>query len=101
NFLWPTHWLPVESDCTSIQNMKLLTPTSCVGVLAGALLFNSLTVTFGQTNSPAAQENFRLPSKDSPEAAWWRESMKTRDERLAWWREARFGMFIHWGVYSG
>ena len=26
---------------------------------------------------------------------------KTRDERLAWWREARFGCFIHWGVYSG
>jgi alpha-L-fucosidase len=23
-----------------------------------------------------------------------------RDARLAWWREARFGMFIHWGVYS-
>ncbi|MGK6353339.1 alpha-L-fucosidase [Parapedobacter sp. DT-150] len=24
----------------------------------------------------------------------------TKDERMAWWREARFGMFIHWGVYS-
>ena len=23
-----------------------------------------------------------------------------KDARLAWWREARFGMFIHWGVYS-
>ena len=23
------------------------------------------------------------------------------DARLEWWREARFGMFIHWGVYSG
>jgi alpha-L-fucosidase len=22
------------------------------------------------------------------------------EERLAWWHEARFGMFIHWGVYS-
>jgi alpha-L-fucosidase len=21
-----------------------------------------------------------------------------KDRRLAWWREARFGMFIHWGV---
>ena len=19
---------------------------------------------------------------------------------MAWWRDARFGMFIHWGVYS-
>ena len=23
-----------------------------------------------------------------------------KDQRMAWWREARFGMFIHWGVYS-
>ena len=22
------------------------------------------------------------------------------EERLAWWHDARFGMFIHWGVYS-
>lgn len=24
----------------------------------------------------------------------------TKDERMQWWREARFGMFIHWGVYA-
>lgn len=24
----------------------------------------------------------------------------SRDERMKWWREARFGMFIHWGLYS-
>jgi len=24
----------------------------------------------------------------------------TNDERMEWWREARFGMFIHWGVYA-
>jgi alpha-L-fucosidase len=23
-----------------------------------------------------------------------------RDERMEWWREARFGMFIHWGLYA-
>lgn len=22
------------------------------------------------------------------------------DRRMAWWREARFGMFIHWGLYA-
>jgi alpha-L-fucosidase len=22
------------------------------------------------------------------------------DDRMQWWREARFGMFIHWGLYS-
>ena len=25
---------------------------------------------------------------------------RAKDARPAWWREARFGMFIHWGVYS-
>src|ERR1700722_13463064 len=28
------------------------------------------------------------------------ESPGDRDVRMAWWRAARFGMFIHWGVYS-
>jgi len=28
------------------------------------------------------------------------ESAQQRDARMKWWREARFGMFIHWGVYS-
>jgi len=23
-----------------------------------------------------------------------------KDKRMEWWREARFGMFIHWGVYA-
>ena len=25
---------------------------------------------------------------------------ETRESRLAWWREAKFGMFIHWGLYA-
>jgi alpha-L-fucosidase len=29
------------------------------------------------------------------------ESREQRDERMRWWREARFGMFVHWGLYSG
>lgn len=24
----------------------------------------------------------------------------SRDQRMAWWREARFGMFVHYGLYS-
>jgi alpha-L-fucosidase len=29
------------------------------------------------------------------------ETAADRDNRMAWWREARFGMFVHWGLYSG
>jgi alpha-L-fucosidase len=28
------------------------------------------------------------------------ETKEQRDVRMAWWREAKFGMFIHWGLYA-
>src|SRR6476660_10546923 len=28
------------------------------------------------------------------------ETQAQRDARMAWWRDARFGMFIHWGLYA-
>lgn len=29
------------------------------------------------------------------------ETLQQRDARMRWWRDARFGMFVHWGLYSG
>jgi alpha-L-fucosidase len=29
-----------------------------------------------------------------------RETSTQRDQRMKWWRDARFGMFIHWGLYA-
>jgi alpha-L-fucosidase len=29
------------------------------------------------------------------------ETKEQRDARMQWWRESRFGMFVHWGLYSG
>lgn len=37
-----------------------------------------------------SNENIMLKEIDSDE----------HEKRIAWWREARFGMFIHWGLYS-
>lgn len=28
------------------------------------------------------------------------ETKAERDARMSWWRKARFGMFIHWGLYN-
>ena len=28
------------------------------------------------------------------------EAPEHRDARMAWWRDAKFGMFIHWGLYA-
>ena len=30
----------------------------------------------------------------------WKETPAKRDARMEWWRDARFGMFIHWGLYA-
>src|SRR2546423_8791191 len=70
-----------------------------LGFLGIVLLSASLGAPLYASDPVKPPDGFRI-DKDAPEMAWWRESMKTRDQRLAWWREARFGMFIHWGVYS-
>jgi hypothetical protein len=43
----------------------------------------------------AAEQPPRAPSADEL-----RPTDAERDARLGWWRDARFGMFVHWGVYS-
>ena len=29
-----------------------------------------------------------------------KETPEQRDARMAWWRDAKFGLFLHWGVYA-
>ncbi|MBP1732411.1 MAG: alpha-L-fucosidase, partial [Deltaproteobacteria bacterium] len=29
-----------------------------------------------------------------------KETAQQKEERMRWWTEARFGMFIHWGLYA-
>jgi alpha-L-fucosidase len=41
-----------------------------------------------------------LAAAESARADDSRETPKQHDARMKWWREARFGMFIHWGLYS-
>jgi alpha-L-fucosidase len=54
----------------------------------GALLFVLATVGSAQTTVKTAA----VTSSQSSEAL--------KEKRLEWFRDARFGMFIHWGVYS-
>ena len=51
-------------------------------IVAGLLL---LATTFAQAQTAT-------PAQAQTKAA--------HDARMAWWRDAKFGMFIHWGVYS-
>jgi alpha-L-fucosidase len=38
--------------------------------------------------------------KSVPQTDFTKESKEAYEARMKWWHDARFGMFIHWGVYS-
>ncbi|MCA8960011.1 MAG: alpha-L-fucosidase [Planctomycetes bacterium] len=41
-----------------------------------------------------------LPSNPTDPALTSPSASEDHSDRIAWWREARFGLFIHWGLYS-
>jgi alpha-L-fucosidase len=38
--------------------------------------------------------------KPAPQTDFTKESKESYEARMKWWHDARFGMFIHWGIYS-
>ena len=38
--------------------------------------------------------------KTAPLTDYTKESKESHEARMKWWHDARFGMFIHWGIYS-
>jgi alpha-L-fucosidase len=65
-----------------------------------ACLLAAVTPLAAQTTPSPQKEKTTVATTDTDKPDWWRDSMKTHDQRIGWWRKARFGMFIHWGVYS-
>ena len=66
----------------------------CLGL--GALsttLISPFHVGAQETATPDSGQHPVEPAKDAMTQA-------QRDARMAWWNEARFGMFIHWGLYA-
>ena len=56
--------------------------------LIGWSLLVAMLVSLAAATAPATAEDL------------WKETPAQRDARMAWWRDARFGMFIHWGLYA-
>src|SRR3954462_13762893 len=48
---------------------------------------------------PEARARDEAAVKDAIDG-WWTKALENRDQRLAWFRDAKFGCFIHWGVYA-
>jgi len=53
------------------------------GIVAASIVIGGISNCFAQSKDPNAGE-----------------TKEHRDARMHWWREARFGMFIHWGLYA-
>jgi alpha-L-fucosidase len=62
-----------------------------------ALVFTTGSLSFAQLQGSAPDT--RPPVHPVP-AVQDTETAAQHDARMTWWREARFGMFIHWGLYS-
>ena len=57
-------------------------------------------VAHGSAATNATEEVAGVTLEDSVAKAKVVETPAQRDARMAWWREAKFGLFIHWGVYA-
>src|SRR5437762_6808534 len=82
------------------MSARVITLRRCSGTV-GLLSCLLLGGPGGPPHLGAQSSERDLAAIQEAEQTWVKAAQKTRDERLAWWREARFGCFIHWGVYSG
>jgi alpha-L-fucosidase len=65
-----------------------------LGASAGTVAADKASDTPAGKDKPATTATSQ-PGHPTPSA-----EVATRAERLRWWQEARFGMFVHWGLYS-
>jgi arylsulfatase A len=70
------------------------------GASAAAIPAETASVTSLNKSEPAAAVVADADQNNPAALAWQKDFGATHEQRMKWWRDARFGMFIHWGVYS-
>jgi len=63
-------------------------------------LILATVIMFMAVSTAAAQSSFEGGESKPPARVDVPETKAQHDQRMRWWREARFGMFIHWGLYA-
>ena len=80
---------------TRFPTSHLLQTLMKPGILSSSLTALALSVFAAtlpaQPSPPSVEQYPPVPSDETPEQ---------HAARMKWWREARFGMFIHWGIYA-
>ncbi|HPF37578.1 MAG TPA: alpha-L-fucosidase [Phycisphaerae bacterium] len=84
--------------------MQTFGSTARVALLVCTLGMSSTLLTAGATQAEVSQPPIgnvhRAISQSTDAPRQTGEQSLDDDARLKWWREARFGLFIHWGLYS-
>ncbi len=73
----------------SFSRRHFMTLLGATGAVAAAGMGNA----YAQTGALPTQ----VPDKTPAESG---QVLADRERRMQWWHQARFGMFIHWGLYS-
>jgi alpha-L-fucosidase len=79
-----------------ISRRELLRSTSA-SLVAAAAIPRSLAMGQGQSAAPLPGQSGATQAEENSQQAM---EDSTRAARMQWWHAAKFGMFIHWGVYS-
>jgi len=77
-------------DWNEITRRSFLKQVGAAGALA-LTAANATGSSLSGTQSPTS------PAPSSPSDL---KQAASREQRMKWWHEAKFGMFIHWGLYS-
>ncbi|MBN2138200.1 MAG: alpha-L-fucosidase [Sedimentisphaerales bacterium] len=77
---------------SSFMSLRVYVILVIFAVLLAVLLFSAGCKSAAGVSSSAAETVSAADPVEKVEL--------TDDQRMAWWREARFGMFIHWGLYA-
>src|ERR1035438_8460180 len=65
-----------------------------IGAIGGAVACSAHAENALAASNPVRQ------GRNAQSSATSNEQATTRVQRMAWWHDAKFGMFIHWGLYS-
>jgi alpha-L-fucosidase len=71
----------------------------CAGLVFDASCFAVTTASKPSSLAAPASEGVTIDAASAAPSALG-ESPAQRNARMQWWREAKFGLFIHWGVYA-
>ena len=86
--------------------MKRFTPLLTMGLILLGLapgksqVTNVPSLSNPPTVSAPVAKPTPTPDSEHPLSSVPGETKAVRDARMAWWRNAKFGMFVHWGVYA-